>query len=210
MKWILVFLCMASLAAAQTPEEGLKRLQAGNKRFVDEALLHPDRTHERRSSLVEGQSPYAVIVTCSDSRVVPEVIFDEGLGDLFVIRVAGNIVGPTELESVLYAVNHLNPVIAVVMGHESCGAVEAVVEGQTEGIPAIAALVKPSVEKAKRLKPKDLLMSSIKLNALKMRALLLKSSAISKQVEEKSLAIHSAYYNLQTGAVEFLHPNNVK
>lgn len=210
MKAILTFLFLSAtvLAATETPEEGLKRLKEGNKRFVDEALLHPDRTHERRLSLTEGQSPYAVIVTCSDSRVAPEVIFDEGLGDLFVIRVAGNIIGPTELESVIYAVDHLDPVIVVVMGHEKCGAVGAVVEGQTGDIPAIAALIEPAVEKAKSSKPKDLLKSSIELNALRMRKLLLQSTPVDKGVQAKVLAVYSAYYNLQTGAVEFLTPDN--
>ena len=204
--FFLLLLCIASLEAAQTPEEGLKRLQEGNKRFVDEALLHPDRTEERRLSLVEAQSPYAVIVTCSDSRVVPEVIFDEGLGDLFVIRVAGNVVGPTERESVEYAVDHLGPVIVVVMGHEKCGAVEAVIEGQTRDIPEIAAFIKPSVKEAKSMKSADLLRLSTELNALKMRALLLKSSIVDKKVRAKSIAVHAAFYNQQTGVVEFIGP----
>lgn len=170
MKWMIVFLLasVSSLSAAQTPEQALKRLQEGNKRFVNEALLHPDRTHERRQSLTEGQFPYAVIVTCSDSRVVPEVIFDEGLGDLFVIRVAGNVIGSTEVESVLYAVDHLDPSIIVVMGHENCGAVGAVVQGHTHDIEAIAAFIEPSVQKAKSMRPKDLLRLSIELNTLRM------------------------------------------
>ena len=205
MKWIVIFLffCAASLQGAQTPETALKRLQAGNKRFVKEDLLHPDRTHERRLSLAESQSPYGVIVTCSDSRVVPEVIFDEGLGDLFVIRVAGNIIGPTELESVMYAVDHLDPSVIVVMGHENCGAVGAVVDGDIEGIPAIAGYIEPSVKQAKNMRPTDLLRLSIELNVLKMRELLLHSPGINKQVQAKSIAVHGAYYNLQSGQVEF-------
>ena len=138
-----------------------------------EKLLHPDRTQERRLSLTDGQSPYAVIVTCSDSRVVPEIIFDEGLGDLFVIRVAGNIVGSTELESVIYAVDHLNPSIIVVMGHESCGAVDAVVQNHDQDIPAIAHLIQPSVKKAKNMKAADLLKKSVELNAMNMRSFLM-------------------------------------
>ena len=196
-----------SLRAAQTPDKALKRLQEGNQRFVKEALLHPDRTADRRLTLTEGQSPYAVIVTCSDSRVVPEVIFDEGLGDLFVIRVAGNIIGSTELESVGYAVGHLNPQIIVVMGHEKCGAVEAVMEGQTEGVPIIAALIDPSVRKARSMHPRDLLRLSAELNAQRMRTLLLKSEAIGKKIQAKSIAVYGAYYNLQTGVVDFLDNN---
>ncbi|QVL58318.1 MAG: carbonic anhydrase [Simkaniaceae bacterium] len=208
MKWFLSFLVfsIASLTATQTPQDALKRLQQGNHRFATEKLLHPDRTHERRLSLTEGQSPFAVVVTCSDSRVVPEVIFDEGLGDLFVIRVAGNIIGSTELESVIYAVDHLNPSIIVVMGHESCGAVDAVVQNHDQDIPVIASFIEPSVKKAKSMGKTDLLKSSVEFNALNMRKVLLNSGTIHKKVHAESLAVHGAYYNLQTGAVDFLTP----
>lgn len=204
--FILFLICVASLKGAQTPEEGFKRLQEGNKRFVREALLHPDRTHDRKLSLSEGQSPYAVIVTCSDSRVVPEMIFDEGFGDLFVIRVAGNIIGPTELESVEYAVGYLDPVIILVMGHENCGAVEAILKGKTKGIPVIADFISPSVRKAENMKTKDLLRLSTEFNALRMRTLLFKSSMIKEKVQAKSINVYAAYYNLQTGLVEILNP----
>ncbi|MFZ0566137.1 MAG: carbonic anhydrase [Chlamydiales bacterium] len=202
--FVILFLSVLSLEGSQTPEEGLKRLKEGNRRFVSEVLLHPNRSMERRLSLSETQSPFAVIVTCSDSRVVPEIIFDEGLGDLFVIRVAGNVIGSTELESVEYAVAYLQPVVVVVMGHERCGAVDAVVQGVTQDIPEIAALIKPSVEKAKSMQPANLLKLSTELNAERMRAQLFKSPVIDKKVQTKSIAIHAAYYNLQTGAVNFL------
>lgn len=201
---ILIF-SITLLQAAETPEEALKRLKLGNHRFATERLLHPDRTHERRLSLAEHQSPYAVIVTCSDSRVVPEVIFDEGLGDLFVIRVAGNIIGATELESVIYAVDHLNPSIIVVMGHEKCGAVDAVVHDHDQDIPAIANLIEPSVKKAKGGGAKDILKKSIELNALNMRSLLLNAVTIDKKVHAGSLAVYGAYYHLETGGVDFLN-----
>lgn len=195
---------MTLLQAAQTPDEALKRLKQGNHRFATERLLHPNRTQEKRLSLTKGQSPYAAIVTCSDSRVIPEIIFDEGLGDLFVIRVAGNIVGTTELESVMYAVDHLSPSIIVVMGHENCGAVDAVVQNQDQGIPAIARFIKPSVKKAREMKVADLLKKSVELNAMNMCSLLLNVKKISKKVHAESLAIHGAYYNMQTGSVDFL------
>lgn len=195
---------MASASAAQTPEEAFQRLKEGNARFVKEELLHPNRTQERRTTLSGGQSPFAVIVTCSDSRVVPEVIFDEGLGDLFVIRVAGNVIGPTALESIQYAVDHLDPAIVVIMGHESCGAVDAVVQGQTYDIPAIASYIQPSVIEAKGQRSKNLLKKSIELNALRMQHVMLKSSIINKKAQEKSIGIHSAYYNLHSGVVDFL------
>lgn len=207
MKNLIFFflLCASSLIGAETPQAAFKRLQAGNKRFVDEKLLHPDRTHERRESLTESQSPFAVIVTCSDSRVVPEVIFDEGLGDLFVIRVAGNVIGSTELESVQYAVDHLNPSIVVVMGHERCGAVDAVVQGDIEDFPAIAKYIEPSVKKARKGNAKDVLKRSIELNALNMRAQLFQSPIVMKHVRSGSIDIVGAYYNLQSGYVQFLN-----
>lgn len=206
MKRIVIFLlfCVASVNATQIPEVALTRLIAGNARFVKGELLHPDRTHERRLTLTGGQSPFAVIVTCSDSRVVPEVIFDEGLGDLFVIRVAGNVIGPTALESIQYAVDHLDPAIVVIMGHENCGAVDAVVQGQTYDIPAIASYIQPSVIKARGQNSNDLLKKSIELNALRMQHVMLKSSIINKKAQEKSIGIHSAYYNLHSGVVDFL------
>lgn len=200
---ILVF-SVTLLQAVQTPDEAFQRLKQGNHRFATEKLLHPDRTQERRLSLTDGQSPYAVIVTCSDSRVIPEIIFDEGLGDLFVIRVAGNIVGSTELESVIYAVDHLNPSIIVVMGHESCGAVDAVVQNHDQDIPAIAQLIQPSVEMARDMKGSDLLKKSVELNAMNMRSLLMNVKTIGEKVHAESLAVHGAYYNLQTGVVDFL------
>lgn len=205
MKSLIFFLlCTISLLGGQTPEQALKRLKEGNQRFAKEKLLHPDRTHERRLSLAEGQSPYAVIVTCSDSRVVPEVIFDEGLGDLFVIRVAGNVIGSTQIESVIYAVDHLNPSIIVIMGHESCGAVDAVVSNHDQDIPAIANLIDPAVKKAKNEKASNLLKRSIELNALNMQQHLLGVSTIEKKVRAKTLGVYGAYYNLQTGIVDLL------
>ncbi|MDN3509609.1 MAG: carbonic anhydrase [Candidatus Neptunochlamydia sp.] len=201
--FILIF-SMTLLQVVETPDEAFKRLKQGNHRFATGKLLHPDRTQERRFSLREGQSPYAVIVTCSDSRVVPEIIFDEGLGDFFVIRVAGNIVSVTELESVIYAVDHLNPSIIVVIGHESCGAVDAVVQNHYQDIPAIAHLIQPSVKKAKDMKAADLLKKSVELNAMNMRSLLMNVKTIGKRVRAESLVVHGAYYNLQTGVVDFL------
>ena len=212
MKGLLVGFLLWSgfLVGVQTPEQALKRLQAGNDRFVKEKLLHPDRTQERRLSLAEGQSPFAVIVTCSDSRVVPEVIFDEGLGDLFVIRVAGNVVGLTEVESIIYAVDHLNPAIVVVMGHESCGAVDAVVHSHDQDIPTIAKLIEPSVQKARGEKGSNLLKRSIEYNAIRMQQDLLSIETIQKKVQTRSLGVYSAYYNLQSGAVDLLTPAAMK
>lgn len=115
-------------------DEALSRLKASNGRFVSCVGYSGDISPEvRKKTADEGQSPYAVIVACSDSRVIPECIFDAGIGELFVIRTAGNTLGPSELASVEYAVEHLGCKLVVIMGHEHCGAVKAAVSGGGDG-----------------------------------------------------------------------------
>lgn len=184
--------------------EALQRLMDGNERYVKDLLEHPNRTSESRNALLLKQEPFAVIVGCSDSRVSPEILFDQGIGDLFVVRVAGNIVGPIELSSVEYAALHLKSKVILVMGHESCGAVDAVVQGKTKDIQPIARLVEPSVREARKLKPSDLLECSIKKNALNMKEYLKKTPLIQKLVKEGKIEVEAGYYNLQTGSVHLL------
>lgn len=117
------------------PKDGLAMLVEGNKRFMENHPVHPDQTLERIRDLKKGQHPYAVIVSCSDSRVPPELIFDQGLGDLFVIRNAGNIIGDYELGSVEYAVEHLHTPLVIVLGHTQCGAVGAFIEHKKDSVP---------------------------------------------------------------------------
>jgi carbonic anhydrase len=112
-----------------TPEQALAQLLAGNKRYVSSQLKHPHQDLNRRHDLEKSQHPFACILSCSDSRVAPEIVFDEGLGDLFVVRVAGNIVDSAVTGSIEYAVEHLGTPIVLVMGHERCGAVQATIEG---------------------------------------------------------------------------------
>ncbi|MCC6413264.1 MAG: carbonic anhydrase [Saprospiraceae bacterium] len=112
-----------------TPESALQRLEDGNRRFLVGQTKHPHQTKQRILETQNGQHPFAVVVTCSDSRVSPEIIFDEGLGDLFVIRTAGNLMSDLELGSIEYAVEHLGATLVVVLGHTECGAVKAFVEG---------------------------------------------------------------------------------
>ena len=187
-----------------TPSEALQRLMEGNQRYVTDALEHPNRTQERREATSATQAPYAVIVGCSDSRVSPEIVFDEGVGDLFVVRVAGNVIGPLELDSIDYAVLYLKSVLVLVLGHENCGAVKAVVDGTTKDIEAVAKLIEPAVKEAKSKDPEHLVMESIKENALNMKRVLLHSPVIRKLVKEKKIRLEAAYYNLKSGAVEIL------
>lgn len=120
----------------EMPASALERLQAGNGRFVRHHMRHPDQSAARVKETAAGQKPYAVVITCSDSRVAPEIVFDEGIGDLFVIRNAGNIVEEEDvLASVEYAVAHLGVRTVVIMGHERCGAIEAMTHEPGEDEP---------------------------------------------------------------------------
>ena len=115
-----------------TPDEALQRLIDGNARFTAGKVDHPNQDAARRTALAKGQSPFAIIFGCSDSRVSPEVLFDQGLGDLFVIRVAGNVVDADEAGSVEYAFEHLHSPLLLVLGHQNCGAVAAALMPQSE------------------------------------------------------------------------------
>src|SRR5947209_10905279 len=145
----LLFLITSGGAWAQHPvsgtaaDEALARLMAGNRRYVLHKEQHPDQSLTRRKELESGQHPFAVILGCADSRVSPEILFDQGLGDLFVIRVAGNVVDDTILASVEYAVEHLGTRLIMVLGHEKCGAVSAAIEGgkQPRHLDALVAAI---------------------------------------------------------------------
>lgn len=191
--------------AAMSPEVALKRLFEGNDRYVRDALEHPNRSQDRREAIVAKQSPFAIILGCADSRVSPEIIFDQGVGDLFVVRIAGNVIGPLELDSIEYAASYLNSVVVVVLGHENCGAVDAVIQGNTKEIEAVAQLIEPAVREARHSSSENLWTRAVKINALRMKKFLLDSPVLAKFVKEKKIEIHAAYYNLQTGRVELLN-----
>ncbi len=188
-----------------TPKLALERLMQGNDRYVHDALEHPNRTPERRESIVSKQNPFATIVGCSDSRVSPEILFDQGVGDLFVVRDAGNVIGPLELDSIDYSVLYLGSVFILVMGHENCGAVNAVIQNTTKDIESVATLISPAVQEAKKSAPHNLLESATKINARRMKNYLLNTPVISRLVKEKKIDVQAAYYNLQTGTIELLN-----
>ncbi len=188
--------------------ETLKKLMSANQNYVSGKLTQRDLL-ARRAELVKGQSPSAVVLTCSDSRVPPEYIFDQGLGDIFVIRVAGNVTDPIALGSIEYAVEHLHTPLIVVLGHDSCGAVGAAVKGGAlEGnIAAIVKKITPSVDKAKAAGKigDDLLNAAIIENARSVAANLTRDSSIIKHlVDEKKVKIIPAKYSLATGKVDLL------
>lgn len=190
-------------------EKSLQQLLEGNKRFSSGKFSKKDFAKER-AELTKGQHPYAIILSCSDSRVPPEIIFDESLGKLFIIRVAGNVVDSVILGSIEYAAEHLHTKLLIVLGHESCGAVTAALKGG-EVPPNIAQIVRriePAVKKtlAQKLEKSHELDFAIEENVKDQIMASLKNSAILKGlVESKELQIVGAVYNLKTGAVKVLH-----
>jgi len=190
-------------------EEAKKLLEEGNKRFVEEELLKKDMGSARREELsTKGQKPFAVIVSCSDSRVPPELIFDQALGDVFVVRVAGNVVDPIAVGSVEYAVEHLKAPYVLVMGHEKCGAVKATVEGgEAPGsIGSIVEKIKPSVDKAKAsgATGEELVEEAVDENVSAVVAELEKSPILEEAVKDGKLTIAGAKYHLESGEVTWL------
>jgi len=200
-----IFYGCSSKKTKNPSENSLQRLLDGNKRYVNNKSIHPNRSEERRKEILEKQSPYAIIVGCSDSRISPEIIFDEGLGDLFVVRDAGNVIGEIELDSIEYSALYLNSSIILVLGHENCGAIGAVIDNNTQDIQAVAKLIEPSVEKAKESKPENLLELATKTNALYMKNYLENSPNIAKLIKENKIKVYAGYYNLKTGLVEILN-----
>lgn len=189
-----------------TAEEALKHLKEGNARYVKGELKHPHTDPDRRNELTEAQHPFAVILSCADSRVVPELLFDQGLGDLFVIRVAGNVAKDKVYGSIEYAVKYLNSKLIVVLGHESCGAVGASLGDTDPGghIGSIIEKIKPAVYMARRMEG-DLLTNAIKVNAQIVGEELKETKPIlSDAVKNAGVQVVSAYYKLSTGEVEFL------
>ena len=182
----------------------LKELQEGNQRFVNALMEHPGQDREQRVRLSTYQQPFAVILTCSDSRLAPELIFDQGLGDLFVVRVAGNIVDSALLGSIEYAVGHLRTPLVMVMGHESCGAVSATLESlrdrtQPQGnVAALISAITPAVAVAEK-RPGDLLVNTIRANAEQSRNAIVNSSELMGPLDSGALKVVTAYYELDTG-----------
>jgi carbonic anhydrase len=210
--WMLIALaamcygCVVAAGEIPTADEALKCLVEGNKRFVSGPMIRPDQGKARRAELVRGQQPYAIIVTCSDSRIPPELIFDKGFGDLFVVRTAGNVVDDIALGSVEYAAEHLHVPLIIVLGYKGCGAVSAAVKGaEAPGhIAAVVAAIRPAVEKAKGVEG-DPVDNTVKANILAVTEKLKSSEPIlADLVKEGKLTIIPARYDMETGNVELL------
>jgi carbonic anhydrase len=194
--------------AAMTPVDSspLTTLLDGNLRFTQGHPLHNNQDANRRQDVAQGQHPIAIIVGCSDSRVPPEIIFDQGLGDLFVVRVAGNVVDDHALGSIEYAIEHLHVGLVIVLGHDACGAVNAAVAGDVADahIQSIVTAIQPAVKQARTM-PGNLLDNAIDANVRYVVSQLKKSEPIlSHEVDAGHLKIVGARYNLATGAVRLL------
>jgi carbonic anhydrase len=196
--------------------EALDRLRAGNRRFMTEGQASDAPTgHDRRRELLAGQEPFAVILGCSDSRVPAELVFDQGLGDLFVIRVAGNIVAPSQVASVEFAAEHLGVRLVVVLGHSRCGAIIATLEelerprpARSAHLPSIIDRIRPSVETvldADAAVDRDTLIrravrANIRASADHLRH---GSPLLEELIRTDGLLVVGAKYSLQTGVVDF-------
>jgi carbonic anhydrase len=201
-------------SAAVTPGgwESLSTLQTGNMRFYEGHPVHPNQDPARRELVSGGQKPHTIIISCSDSRVAPETIFDQGLGDIFTVRNAGNVVSPEVIASVEYAVEHLGSKLILVMGHESCGAVGAAVAskaGVSNGSESLDTLVRQvrgnltsasvtaaGIDKTFRQSVKENVTANL-------RSLVQRSEIVREAVEKKGVVLGQAIYSLKSGRVEF-------
>ncbi|MGZ4904604.1 MAG: carbonic anhydrase [Halobacteriota archaeon] len=189
-----------------TAQEALTMLMQGNARFVSGNVCHPNQSDEQRAKVVSGQQPFAVVVSCSDSRVPPEILFDQGIGDIFTVRTAGEVTDNATIGTVEYAVEHLHVPLIVVLGHDDCGAIKAAVENSSEPgqINYIVQAITPAVDTAKGMHG-DLLSNSINVNAENVAAQLQATHPIlAEHVQQGNLQIVPARYHLDTGAVELL------
>jgi len=183
--------------------ESLDRLKAGNQRYVSESQTNPNNSAQRRGEQTDGQQPFAIILSCADSRVVPELVFDCGIGDIFIVRVAGNVANLSSIASIEYAVAHLGSKLIVVMGHESCGAVTAAIQGgdSTEALNHLLGHINPAILASEDKEVETVVRVNAQIVA---KHLAQNSKTLSNAVESGDVKIVSAYYYLGSGEVEFL------
>ena len=197
--------------------EAIECLREGNRRFAANASQHSIGNEARRRELVDRQEPFAVILGCSDSRAPAEIVFDQGIGDLFVVRVAGNVVQPSLVGSVEFACSKFGTRLVVVLGHSHCGAVQATLDALqspqdqvSENIGAIAELIRPSVEAVladdQGADPDDIVEKAIRANVhASVERLRHASEIIAKLERDNGLVIVGAEYSLETGLVDFFN-----
>lgn len=207
---------MAEMAKAKepavtTPQEALDRLKTGNSHFFSGQSKHDRVSANTRRAQIMTQSPFAVVLGCADSRVPIELVFDQGLGDVFSIRVAGNIVDPATLGSIEYAVKHLNTKILVVMGHEGCGAVLAAVmpaheqQKEPEHVQYLLKAITPSVKNLAKIRDKKARMREAVIANVRWQVAKLKQNpVVSSALASDQVHVVGAFYEISSGAVDFL------
>lgn len=202
----IVAISRAALGAApatprMSPADALRTIMEGNARFASDHLAHPNRDDIRRSHLAGGQNPFVAVLSCSDSRVPPEIIFDQGLGDIFVVRVAGNTVDQLGLQTLAYAVEHLGTGLILVLGHDSCGAVKAAVDSYPKPDAGVMLTnIYPAVAATKD-QPGDRVSNAIDRNVALMVTQLKTAPVFADLVKEGRLMIVGGRYHLRSGKV---------
>jgi carbonic anhydrase len=188
-----------------TPDDALKSLLDGNDRFAKIRRRNPNQSQSRLREVAKGQNPFASILGCADSRVPSEMVFDQGLGDLFVCRIAGNVATPEEIGSLEFGSLVLGSKVILVLGHERCGAVAATIKGAAVPgqIGSLLAAIKPGVEKSEG-QPGDRLENACKANVLVQIENLKSSPVLSELIKNGKLKIVGGYYDLDTGEVSLV------
>jgi carbonic anhydrase len=195
----------AMVKATMSAARALQLLLDGNQRFIAGRMEHPNQSPERRKEVAKGQHPFAAVLSCSDSRVPPEIIFDRGLGDLFVVRVAGNVATDLTIESLDYSVKHLGVRVVFILGHTKCGAVTAAVQGHDEEGdvgPMLKELQVP-VEESKG-EPGNAVENAIRQNVLYVMKKVATSPEFQPMIKDGELKIIGGIYDLDTGKIEML------
>jgi carbonic anhydrase len=191
------------------PERALQRLLEGNRRFAADTPIHPHRNATRRMQVSQAQEPFAVVLGCSDSRVPPELVFDCGLGDLFVFRTAGHVVDMAVIGSIAYGLDILGVPLLMVLGHTSCGAVQAAID-MIEGtnnpdkeIGRLVDIVRPAADRAAEMDG-DLWLNAVQANVEQTVAQIKRNTRFSRAILQDRLRIVGAVYDLSTGVVELI------
>lgn len=192
--------------------ESIKKLLEGNKRFAQNKSIHPNRCNETRNELLTLQKPIAAILSCSDSRVPTEIIFDAGLGDIFAVRTAGHVLSKEVMGSLEYAVKALGVKVIMVLGHENCGAIKAAIEtfknnnteNLTENLQSVIQHIYPALEKID-FNDENFLNNAVKANILyQVNDLSKKDHYIAQKVQNNEIALFGAIYSLNKGTVKIL------
>ncbi len=189
-----------------TPDAALQKLMDGNRRYIQQKRTFPDQGRSRIVEVAQGQHPFATILGCSDSRVAPEILFDQGLGDLFDIRVAGNFIDNVVLGNMEYAVLELGVPLLVVLGHERCGAVKAALDGKPVPghIGSLVRAIKPAVYATKGL-PGDAWDNAVRANVkMSVKNLKARSPILAKAIKAGTLKVVGARYDLDSGEVQVI------